>query len=264
MPETLWYIRSRGRVSGPYTVAQVESMRERGQFARFHQVSTDRQNWVSAASVPGFFPPAEARVPAPVADSYSVDGPGFADREAREEPYQALPASDDAGSSWFYARGGTHHGPVTYEDLRRMVAQGEISTETLLWKSGMADWVACRSFPDLVALGQGAHSNLATPSSRHPQPGYALPGDPQFLPRTSGLAVASLVLGILCLCGVGSLLATIFGAVALGQIEKSNGRLTGKAMAIAGLVLGLIGLGLLAIPFFHGMLRSAIESLQSR
>ena len=61
MPETLWYIRSRGRVSGPFTVAQVESMRKRGQFARFHQVSTDRQNWVSAASVPEFFPPAEAQ-----------------------------------------------------------------------------------------------------------------------------------------------------------------------------------------------------------
>ena len=61
MPETLWYIRSRGRVSGPFTVAQLESMRERGQFSRFHEVSTDRQNWVSAARVPEFFPPAEAR-----------------------------------------------------------------------------------------------------------------------------------------------------------------------------------------------------------
>ena len=71
--------------------------------------------------------------------------------------------------------------------------------------------------------------------------------------------MASLVLGILWLCGVGSLLATIFGAVALGQIAKSNGRLTGKAMAIAGLVLGIIGLGLLAFPFFHGMVRGAIE-----
>jgi hypothetical protein len=145
-----------------------------------------------------------------------------------------------------------------------MVAQGEIGAETLLWKSGMADWIACRSFPDLVSLGQAAHTNPAVPFSSHFQSGHGFAADPQVLPRTSGLAVASLVLGILCLCGVGSLLATIFGAVALGQIAHSNGRLTGKGMAIAGLVLGILGLGLLAFLFFHGMVESAIERMQGR
>lgn len=63
-------------------------------------------------------------------------------------------------------------------------------------------------------------------------------------PRTSGLAVASLVLGIVWLCGIGSLLATVFGAVALKQIGDSRGSVTGKGMAIAGLVLGVLGLTL--------------------
>jgi hypothetical protein len=264
MPETLWYIRSRGRVSGPFTARQLESMRERGQISRFHEVSTDRQGWMSAARVPELFPPAEARQPAPVSESYAVGGPDFSVGEARGQPLLALPASDDAGSSWFYARGGTHHGPVSYEDLRRMAAQGEIGAETLLWKSGMADWAACRSFPDLVSLSQAAHTSLTAPFSPQTHWGYGFAADPQFLPRTSGLAVASLVLGILWLCGGGSLLATIFGAVALGQIARSNGRLTGKAMAVAGLVLGIIGLGLLAFPFFHGTLSSAIEWIQGR
>ena len=83
-------------------------------------------------------------------------------------------------------------------------------------------------------------------------------------PRTSGLAVASLVLGILYLCGIGSLLATIFGAVSLGQISRSNGTLTGKGMAIAGLVLGIIGLGAIAFLFFEGMLEGIASSLQRR
>ena len=145
-----------------------------------------------------------------------------------------------------------------------MAAQGEIGAETLLWKSGMADWVACRSFPDLTSLSQGAHTSVAAFASpqSHTRSGFA--ADSEFLPRTSGLAVASLVLGILWLCGVGSLLATIFGAVALGQIAHSKGRLDGKGMAIAGLVLGIIGLGLLALPFVHGMLGSAIERMQNR
>ena len=65
--------------------------------------------------------------------------------------------------------------------------------------------------------------------------------------RTNGFAVASLVLGILWLYWVGSILALVFGYVARGQIEKSGGTQTGGGMAIAGIVLGWIGLGVLAV-----------------
>jgi hypothetical protein len=66
-------------------------------------------------------------------------------------------------------------------------------------------------------------------------PGYGAP------PRTNGFAVAALVLGILWIYWIGSLLALIFGIVSLGQIRKSEGRQTGRGMAIAGIVLGAIG-----------------------
>lgn len=59
-------------------------------------------------------------------------------------------------------------------------------------------------------------------------------------PGTNGFAIAALVLGILWLCGLGSLLALIFGIVALSQIKRSGQG--GKGMAIAGIVLGIIGL----------------------
>jgi hypothetical protein len=50
-----------------------------------------------------------------------------------------------------------------------------------------------------------------------------------------------LVLGIVWLFWLGSLLAIIFGAIALRQINRSNGWQQGKGMAIAGLTLGLVG-----------------------
>ncbi len=56
------------------------------------------------------------------------------------------------------------------------------------------------------------------------------------------MAVASLVLGILWLWGLGSLLALIFGVMGKNQIDRSAGRETGRGMAIAGLVLGIVGL----------------------
>jgi hypothetical protein len=64
---------------------------------------------------------------------------------------------------------------------------------------------------------------------------------------TNGLAIASMVLGILWLYWIGSILALVFGYVAKGQIERSAGRQSGKGMAIAGIVLGWIGVGVLAL-----------------
>jgi len=78
-----------------------------------------------------------------------------------------------------------------------------------------------------------------------------LPLIPAQPPKTSGLAVASLVLGVAnvvllsCCCGTGfipAVLAIVFGHVAQYQIKRSAGRLNGSSLAIAGLACGYIGL----------------------
>lgn len=75
------------------------------------------------------------------------------------------------------------------------------------------------------------------------------PQQPQVLvvqnTKTNGLAVASLVLGILgCFFGwlylVAPILAIIFGGVAMRQITNARGTQGGKGLAISGLVLGII------------------------
>jgi hypothetical protein len=56
------------------------------------------------------------------------------------------------------------------------------------------------------------------------------------------LAVASLVLSLVWLGGLGSLLAVIFGARARGQIRRSPETQSGSGLATAGLVIGILGL----------------------
>jgi hypothetical protein len=56
-----------------------------------------------------------------------------------------------------------------------------------------------------------------------------------------------MVLGILWLYWIGSILALVFGYVAKSQIDRSGGTQSGRGMAIAGIVLGWVGVGLLAI-----------------
>jgi hypothetical protein len=70
-------------------------------------------------------------------------------------------------------------------------------------------------------------------------PTYAAPAAPQ---STNGLAIASLVLGIVWIAGLGSLLALIFGVVSKRQIRDSGGRQGGGGMATAGIVLGIVGI----------------------
>lgn len=96
---------------------------------------------------------------------------------------------------------------------------------------------------------------MTAPQSSHPQPHghqqqWATPPQVHYVvsqpsPGTNGLAIASMVLGILWLYWIGSILAVIFGHIALSQHKRSQQG--GKGMAIAGLVLGYIGVATLAI-----------------
>lgn len=58
--------------------------------------------------------------------------------------------------------------------------------------------------------------------------------------RLSLLALFSLIFALICLIPGLGVLGVVFGASALIMISKSRGRLTGKGMAITGVVLGLI------------------------
>jgi type IV pilus assembly protein PilA len=77
--------------------------------------------------------------------------------------------------------------------------------------------------------------------------------------ETSGKAIASLVCGLFLFAFPMSILAIIFGHISLSEIRKSAGRLKGEGMAIAGLVLGYLGLA--GIPFMLIIAAIAIPNL---
>ncbi|HEY7835032.1 MAG TPA: DUF4190 domain-containing protein [Ktedonobacterales bacterium] len=106
--------------------------------------------------------------------------------------------------------------------------------------------------------------NLPPPAGNYgapPPPGYAAPGyagQPAYYgaygaypgpmaPATSGWAIASLVASIASFLGfpfIGGILGAIFGHLALGEIKRSEGRVVGHGMAMAGLIVGYINVGL--------------------
>jgi uncharacterized protein involved in response to NO len=73
--------------------------------------------------------------------------------------------------------------------------------------------------------------------------------------KTSTMAIISLIAGITgwsILPFLGSIVAIITGHMAQSEIKKSGGKITGKGMAVAGLILGYlsIALGLCLICVF--------------
>ena len=69
------------------------------------------------------------------------------------------------------------------------------------------------------------------------QPGY--PAPPQ--DRTNKLAIGSIVASVIgLLCGIGSIVGIVLGAVALNQIKRS--REGGYGLAVAGIVIGVASL----------------------
>jgi hypothetical protein len=74
--------------------------------------------------------------------------------------------------------------------------------------------------------------------------GYYGPPAPQ---TSNGMAIASMVLGIagLVSCGLSGVVGLVLGYVARRQIREGNG--TGGGMALAGIILGWVWTGLIAL-----------------
>src|SRR5262245_38442438 len=97
-----WYVRVRGRVRGPLTWAQRHSLRDRGQLARFHEVSQDRQTWVGADSLAGLFPRAEAgRLPGSTTASAHQEEYVVLDDAGADPSGSTIPVAHEA-ASWFF------------------------------------------------------------------------------------------------------------------------------------------------------------------
>ena len=139
---------------------------------------------------------------------------------------------------------GKEYGPVSADDLRQWVQQGRANGQTPVKSDGSPNWTPLSSLPEFSAL------------FAPPPPGMtsAVGGAPIGNAPTSGLAITSLVMGILgfATCGISVILTAplglVLGCVAMSQIKKSEGKLKGQGLALAGtIVSGASGVMLLLL-----------------
>jgi GYF domain 2/Domain of unknown function (DUF4190) len=253
-----WYVRMRGRVLGPFSPSQLASLRHRGRLTEDHELSQDRRSWIKAAEMPGAF--------AKSAETQSQPQPHLQPTRAVELEWPVLSVVDEPAPAqvspaapvevqWFVARGDSHQGPMSRADVERMINTGELGPSSLVWKQGMPTWQPAAQVNEFRFESTAEGSAAGPPGGAAGASFQAAGANPNvYLPPTSGMAIAGLVLGLLWLCGIGSLLATIFGAMALAQISRSNGAVSGKGLATAGFILGILGLCLSTIVMIIALL----------
>lgn len=182
-------------------------------------------------------------------------------------------SSNPASDPYFMMKNGMRVGPMSAEEL----VNNGMTSETPVWRMGMADWQPAFTQPELVeALRQRARATVWAPNSHQPGYGehnaYQRPADPYSPPPAPAQhvnwlpwAIAGLIVGFLFSC-----IGLIFGIIAVINANKANNAYalgnemegdtansTAKVMTIIALVIGGIGLltammgmmGLVTLPF---------------
>src|SRR5580692_8759272 len=54
-------------------------------------------------------------------------------------------------NGWHYVQNGRGFGPVELAALQALIASGQIGPETLVWQTGMPNWVPTHTIPELAA-----------------------------------------------------------------------------------------------------------------
>ena len=178
--EATYYIRHRGRTTGPFPAGELAQFVRRGSVGRAHQISRDGRTWVNASAVPGLF------------------GGAF-DNAAAALPEPAAESSG-AGPMVFYACGSDTFGPMPLPLLVSLVRAGNLPAGSQVWSSADPQRYPLHQHPLLL------HVELPDTS--------AGPEGEAARPQSMGCGLVLIVVAGLCLA------AGIYFAIDLSSADK--------------------------------------------
>ena len=95
-------------------------------------------------------------------------------------------------ANWYYTKGGRQTGPMSEDDLRRLVAKGDVEADDLIWRDGMGNWLPVRNVPEFGGSPPPVCSDPRRPSNPPSRPPWAGAGGPAGQARGGGRSSNSL------------------------------------------------------------------------
>jgi hypothetical protein len=130
-------------------------------------------------------------------------------------------------TDWWYVSNGTRNGPISDHDLRRLLIEGTLASDSLVWKQGMSEWQSVGTIPTLASAIASLPPDIPK-AQRPPEVPKAQPsatsGGWRRLMRHLGSSIA-LVLGCLSLAS---------GVAQLAGGQVTGGPITSGMVMILG------------------------------
>jgi len=123
---------------------------------------------------------------------------------------------------WYYMAGDNRQGPLAQEEIHGLIASGNITRETVVWKEGMAGW---------LPAGESELASLFSPDAPKPPPA---PAQRKIYPLPDPASLNKLWLVAVILNSIG------LGLVVLGAIVSITG--AGRGFAVVGALVYLFAL----------------------
>ena len=139
--ENQWYYTKNNQQQGPVSPEQLKQLAASGQLQPSDLVWKEGMGqWVEGRKIKGLFSAPAAPNP------------------------QSPPNVPQAGAvpqQWYYVKNGQRQGPVSTDQIKQLLASGQLQPSDLAWKEGMSQWVAAQAVGEFVAA-LPSQSGLAT------------------------------------------------------------------------------------------------------
>jgi len=147
-------------------------------------------------------------------------------------------------SEWFYAKDNQQRGPVSKDDLLRLLTKGEITSQSLVWRQGMVQWTQLNQIAELntylqiqnTGIPQAYSQTTAPTTGRLPANTTAVaPARPNNPFALSGF-ILGLISPLLCCCGLTAVVGLVLSIIGRVQISQNPIQYANAWMANFGII----------------------------
>ncbi|MFP4107382.1 MAG: GYF domain-containing protein, partial [Phycisphaerae bacterium] len=154
-------------------------------------------------------------------------------------------------SEWYCIIDDDQRGPISDQELRTLAETGRLAADDFVWSPEMSDWQEAQEVDWLAGIVAGTQTQAPAPNPGIPP--YSAPFEPPVVYVSQqqpgkGLGIAGFVVSmcsvVLCIClPVVNVVIAVTGLVlsTIG-LKKSQEQGASNGLALAGVILGIVGI----------------------